>query len=94
MDLLVDWLYGHFKESLTFDQRMALFAVSHRFDILELQKECERVLSSSVTSNTHAQLAHVASIFGDCHQLKQERLSSCCCLLCTDQLLPSRQLIP
>ena len=31
MDLLVDWLYGHFKESLTFDQRIALFAVSHRY---------------------------------------------------------------
>lgn len=83
MDLLVDWLYGHFKESLTFDQRIALCAVSHSFNILELQKECERVLSSSVTSKTYAHLALIATEFGG-DQLKQARLTCCRCALRID----------
>ena len=84
MELLVDWLYSSFKESLTFEQRQALFAVSHKFDILELQQECERVLSSSVTIDSYAELADMARHF-ESQRLKQVRLLR---LHCMEKLLP------
>ena len=83
MDLLIDWLYSDFKESLTFEQHQALFTISHKYDILELQQECERVLSSSVTLDTYAVLADVARHFGS-QRIKQVRL---CCLHCMRKLL-------
>ena len=79
MDLLVDRLYGEFKQDVPFDLRVAMYAASHRYDIPELQQECERVLADCVTSQTHCQLAVMASLFGSC-QLKQVALPSHLCM--------------
>ena len=84
LELLVDWLYSDFKESLAFEERQALFAVSHRFDILELQQECERVLSSSVTLETYAVLADMARYF-ESQRLKEVLL---CPFQCMEKLWP------
>lgn len=69
MDFLIDWLYSDFKESLTFEQRQALFAVSHKYDILELQLECD----------TYTVLADMARHFGS-QRIKQVRLFRLHCM--------------
>ena len=87
MDLLIDWLYSDFKESITFKQRQALFEVSHKFDILELHQECKRVFSSSVTCDTYAILTSMADRL-ECHCLKQVRLSRVQCMIAITHVQP------
>lgn len=87
MDLLIDWLYSDFKESITFKQRQALFEVSHKFDILELHQECKRVLSSSVTCDMYAILISMADRL-ECHCLKQVRLSRVQCMIAITMYSP------
>ena len=79
MDLLIDWLYTDFKESLTLEQRQALFELSHKYNITELRQECERVLSSSVSFDTYAILAGIAEQF-ESHCLKQARITTVQCI--------------
>jgi len=60
MGLLVDWLYARLKESITWEQRLALFHANHMYQICELQLECEYILTSSVSSETLPVLADIA----------------------------------
>ena len=70
MDLLIDWVYGNFKLSIAYEQRLSLFHASHKFHICELQSECERALKSSISSQTYPLLADLARNFY-CHELQQ-----------------------
>lgn len=70
MDLLIDWLYGTFKHSIAYEQRLALFHASHRFHICELQSKCERALKSSISSQTYPLLTDLARNF-NCQELEQ-----------------------
>ena len=77
MDLLIDWAYTHHLEGISMEQCIALLEASHKYDVAELQGQCERVLSSCVTIETYHQLVDTALRF-DCQQLKQVWLSADC----------------
>ena len=70
MDLLIDWAYTHCLENVNMHQAVALLEASHKYNVVELQGQCERVLSSCVTSDTCHILADMA-VQLDCQQLKQ-----------------------
>lgn len=70
MQLLLEWIYGSVKASLTLSQAVALFQLAHKFDILELQLQCEQTLKASVAMETYHQLQDLADRF-DCTALMQ-----------------------
>lgn len=70
MELLIEWVYGNFKPSLAYKQRMLLFHASHRFHVRELQLECERALKNSLSLQTYPELADLARKF-NCQELEQ-----------------------
>ena len=70
MQLLLEWIYGKAKASLTLSQAVPLFQLAHKFDILELQLQCEQTLKASVSMETYHQLQDVATRF-DCTALMQ-----------------------
>ncbi|KAL0053150.1 hypothetical protein WJX82_001613 [Trebouxia sp. C0006] len=70
MQLLLEWIYGKVKASLTLSQAASLFQLAHKFDILELQLQCEQTLKASVAMETYHQLQDLATRF-DCTPLMQ-----------------------
>ena len=82
MDLLVGWLYGNYKQSVGWEQRLTLFHASHRFHIHELQSECERALKSSVNTATYPLLAELARAY-NCQELEQVLGQHSPCCLCS-----------
>ncbi len=70
MGLLLNWLYAGFKASLTLSQAVSLFKLSHRFDIVKLQHQCEQTLKASVGMEALPQLEDLADSF-HCMELKE-----------------------
>ncbi|DBA93299.1 TPA: hypothetical protein ACH3X2_003581 [Trebouxia sp. C0005] len=70
MGLLLNWLYARFKASLTLSQAETLFKLSHRFDIVKLQHQCEQTLKASVGMEALPQLEDLADSF-HCMELKE-----------------------
>ena len=70
LDIVIDYAYGGVTQSITYDDCLALLAFSHKFHIPKLHQECERVLSSLVSSTTLPLLTHVSAIF-ECQKLEQ-----------------------
>ena len=52
VSLMLDFLYGDFKASLTFAEAAALFRTSHKYDITELQQQCEGALVALMSQRT------------------------------------------
>ena len=48
MELLVGWLYGKVDKSLTLRQAAGLFVASDRFNVLDLQKACVKIIAHRV----------------------------------------------
>ena len=70
MDMIVDWLYADFRETVTFAQRVDLYRASHKFNIPELEAECVRVLASAVSVETFPVVMRLAAEHG-CQKLEQ-----------------------
>ncbi|DBA93304.1 TPA: hypothetical protein ACH3X2_003586 [Trebouxia sp. C0005] len=70
MGLLLNWLYARFKASLTLSQAVTLFKLSHRFDIVKLQHQCEQTLKASVAMEAMPQLEDLADSY-HCMELKE-----------------------
>jgi len=60
VNLMLDFLYGDFKASLTFAEAAALFRTSHKYDVTELQQQCERALVALMSQHTIYELENLA----------------------------------
>ena len=67
MDLLVDWMYGHLRGNMAFEQCLTLFHISSRCQIAKLQRECVRVLKNYVNPKTVLQLHSLATVHDLCY---------------------------
>ncbi len=61
VSLMLDFLYGGFTASLTFSQAKALFQASHKYEIKELQEQCERALQALISVEVFDQMVEVAT---------------------------------
>ncbi|KAL0033825.1 hypothetical protein WJX77_006679 [Trebouxia sp. C0004] len=61
VSLMLDFLYGDFKASLTFAEAVALFCASHKYGVTELEQQCERALLALTSQQTIYELVNVAS---------------------------------
>ena len=75
---MLDWLYGAAQDSLTFPQTVDLFLASHRFDITELQLQCEQALKACLNWETFPQLEELAAVYC-CEVLEQVSASHDTC---------------
>lgn len=75
MQLLLEWIYGNAKASLTLSQAVPLFQLAHKFNILELQLQCEQTLKASVAMETCHQLQDLATRY-DCTALTQVKFKT------------------
>ncbi len=73
MQMVLEWMYGVFKDCLTLPQAVAVFLASHRFDITELQLQSERILKAYISFDTYAQLRGLAKQF-HCSGLRQVKV--------------------
>lgn len=59
VSMMLDFLYGDFKASLTFAEAAALFRASHKYDVTELQQQCERALVALMSQQTVYELVNL-----------------------------------
>ncbi len=61
VSLMLDFLYGDFKASLTFAEAVGLFCTSHKYDVTELQQQCERALVALMSQQTIYELENLVT---------------------------------
>jgi len=86
MGLLLDFLYGAPKPSLTFEEAADLFAVSDQYAIIELHLQCTRILKAMINMETVCMLTRLACdhLNTDLEQVNSAGLaaaSDCLCIL-------------
>lgn len=86
MGLLLDFLYGAPKPSLTFEEAADLFVVSDQYAIMELHLQCTRILKAMITMETVCMLTRLACdhLNTDLEQVNSAGLaaaSDCLCIL-------------
>ena len=61
VSLMLDFLYGGFTASLTFSLAKALFQAIHKYEVKELQEQCERALQALISVEVFDQMVEVAT---------------------------------
>ena len=60
MRLMLEWIYGGFEERLSLPQAVALFHAAYKFDMPQLQQQCQAALKSQVNMDTYPELMYLA----------------------------------
>ena len=86
MQLLLEWIYGGLEDRPSLPEAIALFQAAHKYDIPELQHQCEKLMGVHVNLHTYPQLMdlayrHYASVLGQVNMpwvLTVSLRCSCC----------------
>ena len=83
MGLLIDWLYADFKDDLSWQQYADLLQVAHKYDIAELQLQCETALGVLISCENWCHLMDLTlqCCFGFLQQVTLTVLTRCADLL-------------